>query len=110
MRALSMVVGFAALLSASCDGCNHPGGTDGGGGGPDMSPIVDMAVQPGACNTDPDCGDPAQICCDKICVETASCAFSVTSVAAANGFQNGGEFVTLHGSGFGAGMKVFIEK
>jgi IPT/TIG domain-containing protein len=107
-----MLMGVAALLSASCDGCNHNGGRDGGGGGgaPDMSVGPDLAVQPGACNTDPDCGDPAQICCDKICVETASCALSVTSLTAPNGFQNGGEYVTLHGNGFAAGMKVFIEK
>ena len=34
----------------------------------------------------------------------------MTQVAPSGGFQNGGEYVTLHGAGFAAGMKVFIEK
>lgn len=104
-----MVVGLAALCCASCHGCNHNGASDGGGGsGGSDGGVPDLAVPPGACNSDPDCGDAAQRCCDKVCVETADCALSVTSLTAANGFQNGGDFVTLHGNGFAAGMKVFI--
>ncbi|MGZ3440586.1 MAG: IPT/TIG domain-containing protein, partial [Polyangia bacterium] len=71
---------------------------------------VDMAVPAGACNTDPDCKNAAQICCSNVCVETASCALAVTQVVPSGGFQNGGEFITLHGAGFATGMKVLIEK
>jgi hypothetical protein len=102
------VLGVVALFAASCDGCNHTGGNgDGGGGGGGSQ---DMAVPPGACNTDPDCKNAAQHCCSNVCVETASCALAVTQVVPSGGFQNGGEFITLHGAGFAAGMKVFIEK
>jgi len=109
---LASLCSVVALFAASCDGCNHTGGRDGGGGsgGDGGGGIADMAVPPGACNTDPDCMNAAQLCCDNVCVETSSCALSVTQVVPAGGFQNGGEFVTLHGHGFTAGMKVFIEK
>ena len=59
---------------------------------------------------DADCNNSAQRCCSNVCVETASCALSVTQVLPPGGFQNGGEFITLKGDGFAAGMKVFIEK
>jgi hypothetical protein len=104
------MVGVAALFASSCDGCNHAGNTDGGGGGGGGGASADMAVPPGACNTDPDCKNAAQLCCSNVCVETASCALAVTQVVPTGGFQNGGEFITLHGAGFAAGMKVFIEK
>jgi len=109
---LPLLFSFVALFAASCDGCNKPGGHgDGGGGsGGGGGGVPDMSVAPGACNTDPDCMNAAQLCCDNICVETSSCALSVTQVVPAGGFQNGGEFITLHGHGFAAGMKVFIEK
>ena len=107
-----IALSVAALFAASCDGCNHNGNHDGGGGsgGGDGGGVVDMAVPPGACNTDPDCNNTAQHCCSNVCVETASCALAVTQVVPAQGFQNGGEFITLHGAGFVPGMKVFIEK
>lgn len=47
-------------------------------------------------------------CCDQRCIETATCAFAVTGVEPAHGWQNGGNFVTLHGAGFGAGLRVHI--
>jgi hypothetical protein len=103
----------AALFAASCNGCNHQGAGDGGGGaggGGGGSGTVDMAVPPGACNIDADCHDGAQHCCSNVCVETASSALAVTQVVPAQGFQNGGEYVTLHGAGFTAGMKVLIER
>ncbi|MCU1279269.1 MAG: hypothetical protein JWM53_2815, partial [bacterium] len=111
MRAsVRIVVGVLGLFAASCDGCNHNGGGHdlaGSGGGVDGG-SADMAVAPGACNTDPDCKNAAQLCCSNVCVETSSCATAVTQVVPAGGFQNGGEFVTLHGAGFASGMKVFI--
>ena len=111
-RSIPLVLSVVVLFAASCDGCNHkPGNGDGGGGsGGDGGGLVDMSVAPGACNTDPDCMNGAQHCCDNVCVETSSCALAVTQVTPAGGFQNGGEFITLHGHGFAAGMKVFIEK
>ncbi|MGZ3440199.1 MAG: hypothetical protein ACXVDD_11820, partial [Polyangia bacterium] len=78
------VIGVAALFAASCDGCNHPGSRDGGSGG-DGGSAVDMAVPAGACNTDPDCKNAAQICCSNVCVETASCALAVTQVVPSGG-------------------------
>jgi hypothetical protein len=53
------------------------------------------------------CGD-GQIACDGVCVVADSCDFSVTSVDPANGFQNGGEWLTVHGHGFAAGMRVLL--
>ena len=105
------LVGVLALFAASCDGCNHKGAaSDGGGGVVDLGADVDMSVAPGACNSDADCNNAAQHCCSNVCVETASCALAVTQVLPPGGFQNGGEFITLKGEGFAAGMKVFIER
>ncbi|MFI5298684.1 MAG: IPT/TIG domain-containing protein [Polyangiales bacterium] len=47
-------------------------------------------------------------CCGSICNTTASCAFSVTQVSPPYGFQNGGDYVTLTGSGFTPGMRVML--
>lgn len=106
-----ILVGFVALFAASCDGCNHKGNQDGGGGsGGDGGGGADMAVATAGCNVDADCKNGAERCCSNVCVETASCALSVTTVLPPGGFQNGGEFITLKGDGFAAGMKVFIEK
>ena len=104
------IVGVVALFAASCDGCNHKGGSDGGGGSGGGAAVADLSVAPGACNTDPDCKNPGELCCSFVCVQTSSCALAVTQVVPAGGFQNGGEYITLHGAGFVAGMKVFIEK
>jgi hypothetical protein len=112
-RTLSIFASIVALCAASCNGCNHAGGKgDGGGGGAGGSDagVADMALPPGTCNVDGDCNNSAEHCCSNVCVETASCALAVTSVDPAGGYQNGGEFLTLHGAGFAAGMKVFIEK
>ncbi len=113
MRISSMIMGACVLVALSFGGCSSKpgGGRDlgaGGSGGSDLGVSNDMALAVGTCNTDGDCGDPAQRCCDKICVETASCATSVTTLSPPNGFQNGGQFVTLTGHGFAAGMKVLI--
>lgn len=111
MRTSVMILSVALLFTGSCNGCDHAGGHDGGGGsGGDGGGVADMAVPPGACNVDQDCNNSAQHCCSNVCVETASCALAVTQVTPAQGFQNGGEFVVLHGAGFAPGMKVFIEK
>jgi hypothetical protein len=47
-------------------------------------------------------------CCDGRCVGAATCSFALTNVDPAGGFQNGGDYLTLKGSGFALGMKVFI--
>jgi hypothetical protein len=59
----------------------------------------------GACGNA--CGAGA-LCCASACVETASCSFSVSSFKPTSGWQNGGDYLTLTGQGFTAGMKVFI--
>jgi hypothetical protein len=99
-RVLMLVI-VVALLCPSCNGCNHVGGRDGGGGGGDLASGME-------CVSDPDCGSAAIRCCANVCVETASCALAVTSLSPARGFQNGGDFITLHGAGFAAGMKVYL--
>jgi hypothetical protein len=48
------------------------------------------------------------LCCNSTCVETATCAFSVTQASPAFGWQNGGDYITLTGTGFVKGMKAFI--
>lgn len=53
------------------------------------------------------CGSGGE-CCASRCVETAACTFSVSGTSPAGGWQNGGDYVTLSGSGFAPGMKVFI--
>jgi hypothetical protein len=53
------------------------------------------------------CGSGAQ-CCSAACVTTASCAFAVTSVTPATGWQNGGGYVKLSGAGFAQGTTVSI--
>ena len=49
-----------------------------------------------------------ELCCTSVCVATQACSFSVTALAAAVGWQNGGDYVTLKGAGFASGMKVDI--
>jgi len=63
------------------------------------------AAHCGACGTA--CG-AGSLCCAGACVETAACSFSVTSIKPTSGWQNGGDWITLGGQGFAAGMKVFI--
>lgn len=59
----------------------------------------------GACGVT--CGTGAE-CCASRCVETSTCTFAVTSTSPAGGWQNGGDWVTLSGSGFAKGMKVWL--
>ncbi|MGE5182260.1 MAG: IPT/TIG domain-containing protein [Acidobacteriota bacterium] len=58
------------------------------------------------CVVDTDCANAR--CCSSVCVQTSDCAFSVTHVDPAEGFINGGAYLTLTGSGFAKGMQVFI--
>jgi hypothetical protein len=53
------------------------------------------------------CGSGAQ-CCSSRCVETAGCDFAIDSASPAGGWQNGGDYISLTGTGFATGMKVFI--
>lgn len=82
---------FVAL--SGCSG--HHGAKDSGGSG-------DAA----GCTRDDQC--PNAKCCSAVCVETADCAFAVTAISPANGFINGGDYLTLTGAGFAPGMKVSI--
>jgi hypothetical protein len=50
----------------------------------------------------------AEQCCSAACVTAASCAFAVTSLNPAVGWQNGGGYVTLTGAGFAQGTTVTI--
>jgi len=122
-----------ALVAASCGGSKGTTSSAGSGGGATTSSgtgasttastgtgqctageqrcadeCVDLNSDPkncGVCGTV--CGAGAA-CCSAVCVTTSSCAFSVTSASPASGWQNGGDYVTLTGSGFVKGMKVRI--
>src|SRR5439155_5632508 len=69
---------------------------------------VDITNDPqhcGDCATD--CGKG--LCCESACVEdTASCAFAPTATEPHQGFQNGGDWITIKGAGFQQSMKVFL--
>src|ERR1041385_4234970 len=60
------------------------------------------------CVKDTDCTGAGELCCSNVCVETASCAFAVTGVTPPSGFLDGGDWLTLTGTGFAPGMKVFV--
>ena len=69
---------------------------------------VDTTTDPANCGS---CGvacGGGTSCCDSRCVGATSCSFSLTNIDPAGGFQNGGDWLTLKGAGFVAGMKVFV--
>ena len=41
-------------------------------------------------------------------METSTCGFAVTQVLPVNGFQNGGDYITLAGAGFATGLRAYI--
>jgi hypothetical protein len=94
---------------------SHMGGSSSSGGVQCMANeencggvCADLTSDPshcGACGTA--CGT-GSLCCASACVETAACSFAVTSIKPATGWQNGGDWITVTGQGFTAGMKVFI--
>jgi len=47
-------------------------------------------------------------CCGASCSSDAQCGVTVTSLSSTKGYMSGGDYVTLHGSGFAAGMRVFF--
>jgi hypothetical protein len=94
--------------------------SEGGEGGADGGPTtcaatqrlcgakcVDTGSDPLNCGS---CGNACEggTCCGGICAEAASCSFVVTGVTPAEGNQNGGDWITLTGNGFGPGLKVLI--
>ncbi len=119
-----------AVLAAALPACGSSGGATGGappssfdaGGGLDSSlpPVtcpgvetncngtcVDLTLDPANCGA---CGIACAACCAGACVSnTATCAFSVTGVQPAVGGVNGGDYITLKGQGFTAGMQVLID-
>ncbi len=129
MRRLSFSLAAVALLVVACG--SSGGGGSGGFPGPDggtgndasveggpqcsggkkacASSCVDTTSDPancGACGVSCDGGT----CCASVCVlDTASCSFAITAVSPAQGDQNGGDWVNITGSGFVAGMRVFID-
>src|SRR5579871_4185029 len=114
MRTTSGLV--CALAFAGCGASiveNGDGGADAhvvlcdGGATACGGACVDLQRDPQNCGA---CGHSCAnaLCCSGVCVETAACSFAVTSIDPVGGWQNGGDFVTLHGAGFATGMKVFI--
>ncbi len=109
------------VLAASlgCDASNgqaHDGGSgDGGGRCGDAGSLqlcgascVDLSSDVRNCGS---CGNAcasAALCCSGTCVETSTCGFAVTQVLPVNGFQNGGDYITLAGAGFATGLRAYI--
>ncbi len=91
-------------------------GGQGGDGGPGCAAgetscagtCVDLQTDPDNCGTCGSACGTGDVCCGGGCVETTDCSFSVTSVEPIFGMQNGGEWLTLKGAGFAAGMKVYL--
>ena len=93
------------------------GGNGGGAaGGPSCTPpkiacagaCVDTTADPTSCGS---CGKACGVgeqCCSSLCVGTGSCSFSITKVSPANGWQNGGDFLTVTGKGFTPGTRVYL--
>lgn len=127
------VASLAAVASAfvACGGGSATGGTAGGhtgssagSGGSGSSSSGTVTCTGSEQNCDGMCSDPTSdpnncgmcgnacgtgaLCCSSTCVETASCSFALTALSANTGWQNGGDWLTLTGQGFAAGMKVFI--
>jgi hypothetical protein len=50
-----------------------------------------------------------QKCCNAGCQDTTSCALTATGVSPPAGWRNGGDFLTITGTGFAAGVKVLID-
>ncbi|HEY1960225.1 MAG TPA: IPT/TIG domain-containing protein [Polyangiaceae bacterium] len=47
-------------------------------------------------------------CCGASCSSDPQCSVTVTSLSSTQGYLNGGDYVTLHGSGFAAGMRAWV--
>jgi hypothetical protein len=133
MRALAAIlfVGIMTSAGCSCGGSATGAGGNGGSGAGNGSgagsnnsstgtgscappkltcgkACVDIASDPKNCgDCDNVCGANAQ-CCSSKCVETASCAFAVTSLSPANDYVNGGAYVKVTGAGFKPGAKAWI--
>ncbi len=122
---LAVLAGSIAVASQSCGSSSdstfqQPPADDSGGGGDSAlvctganvacgAMCVDITSDPqncGVCGTK--CGATG-VCCSSTCLlDTASCAFSVRDLKPRQGNQSGGDYVTITGDGFVAGMKVFI--
>jgi hypothetical protein len=67
---------------------------------------VDTSADPANCGG---CGNACATgssCCTGAC--STSCSLVVTSIDPDNGWQNGGDWLTVHGVGFAAGMRVML--
>jgi hypothetical protein len=121
-----VVAAGAACGSGSNGNSGFDSGTGSGSGGGDSGTdgSVGMTCTGGKTSCGTSCvdttSDPANCgkcgvscdggtCCASVCVDqTASCSFSVTGVNPLEGNQNGGDWVTITGAGFVAGMRVYI--
>jgi hypothetical protein len=126
-RIVRSALAWSFVFVASCrsaDGGGGPllgGGDTGGGDAPGLDgggcaagktacggTCIDTTTDPANCGS---CGVVCGVdttCCDRKCVGAASCSFALTSLDQPGGFQNGGDYLTLKGAGFVAGMKVFV--
>ena len=126
-----MSLAVLAIGACGSDANNSMFDGGGGGGGPASDGGSDQTAPPvctggksacaGACidpQTDPlncgtcgmKCSGTGAACCAGTCVvDTASCAFALSEAQPAEGAVNGGDYVTLKGQGFFAGMEVLID-
>jgi hypothetical protein len=47
-------------------------------------------------------------CCGASCSSDSQCSITVTSVSSTRGYMSGGDYVTLHGTGFAPGMRAYV--
>jgi hypothetical protein len=69
---------------------------------------VTLATDPLNCGA---CGKTCaagQQCCAGGCQQTSNCALTIGGVTPAVGWRNGGDFLTITGTGFGPGVKVLL--
>jgi len=101
---------IGTLLLTACGSGTSESFTGDAGSRPDSSSAGDGAADAtssdGAAADAPGEAGCSTLVCDGVCVQAASCAFSVTSVSPTGGPMNAGNFVTVTGHGFAAGMHV----
>jgi hypothetical protein len=105
VQAKACVTGACAPTCAAGKGdCNGPapGNVDDGC----EATLATDALNCGACGVA--CG-ANQKCCAGGCQQTSNCALTVAKVEPPVGWRNGGDFLKITGTGFGAGVKVFLD-
>jgi hypothetical protein len=103
LEAASLLFAALALTACGSGASGQPFAVDAGSG----DAVSEADASPEAADADA-AACATLVMCDGVCVQAASCAFSVTSVSPAGGPMNGTNFVTVKGHGFAIGMQVLL--